>query len=81
MPPSKYPVVPAASLEDIQALTNGDRMNSVRAYLGMMRYSNFTIHQEMNSFLENQLVEARREDKDLDPSTMHTWLTVENSTT
>lgn len=61
---------------EIDLLAKGEQMNSVRAYLSLVRHSDFTIQQPTSSFLETQLVEARKQDKDLDPPTMHTWLTV-----
>ena len=70
----------AVTLAEIDLLAKGDQINSVRAYLSLVRYLDFTIHQSTSSFLENQLVDARKQDKDLDPSTMHTWLTVSHFT-
>lgn len=54
-------------------------LSSVRAYLALVRSMEFTIDAEMSNFLENELVEARKQDKDLDPSAMHSWLTVKPS--
>ena len=66
----------AVSLADLEASIKVEQINSVRAYLSLVRHLEFTIHLPMTAFLEDQLVEARKQDKDLDPSTMHTWLTV-----
>ena len=57
----------------------GPLLSSVRAYLGVTRQLDLTIDDSLTSFLENQLVEERKKNKELDPSTMHSWLTV-NST-
>ena len=67
------------SLAEVDQLASGEQINTVRAYLSLVRYLDFTIHQATSSFLENQLVDARKQDKDLDPSTMHTWLTVSSA--
>ncbi len=67
------------SLTEVDQLASGEQINTVRAYLSLVRYLDFTIHQATSSFLENQLVDARKQDKDLGPSIMHTWLTVSSS--
>jgi hypothetical protein len=63
-------------VDDVKQLGEGEEMSSVRAYLGLVRHLDLTIHNPMTTFLENQLVEARKKDKNLAPHTMHSWLTV-----
>lgn len=69
----------AVSLKDVEEAAHSECMNSIRAYLALVRHMDFAIEQPMTAFLENQLVEARKAQKDLDASTMHTWLTVKSN--
>lgn len=68
--------MPVTADKDIEAHPGDEKLNSIRSYLSLVRNLDFTIDQSMSSYLENELVEARKEDKDLEPSTMHAWLTV-----
>ena len=48
----------------------------MRSYLAMVRHQEFGIDPRAGAWLEERLVAARRADRDADPATFHSWLTV-----
>ena len=63
-------------MEEIRTAEKAPEMASVRAYLSLMRQMECIIEPTMTSFLEQELVQARKQDNSMDAKTMSLWLTV-----